>query len=213
MSKLYKYPRTYHLPWSPGTTSEDRILTSTDHFVGKQIVVTEKLDGENTTMYCDHIHARSRDSRNHPSRNFVKGIWGSIQHDIPKGWRICGENMYAKHSIHYNRLTAYFYIFGIYNENNSCLSWTETKEFANLLGLQTVPELYIGPWNEDLLKTLYGLFIPTFGDTSEGFVVRTTESFSYFAFADHVAKFVREHHVQTSEFWMNEAIVPNLLQP
>jgi hypothetical protein len=79
------------------------------------------------------------------------------------------------------------------------------------LGLQTVPELYIGIWDEALLRSLYYNMTPSFGDTPEGFVIRTTESFSYFAFADHVAKFVRAKHVQTSEFWMNEAIVPNLL--
>ena len=50
MSQKYKYPRTYHVPWSPGTTSDDRLLKSVDQFVGKRVVVTEKMDGENTTM-------------------------------------------------------------------------------------------------------------------------------------------------------------------
>ena len=42
-----KYPRTYHLPWSPGTTSDDRKLSGDwfENYKGKEIVITEKLDG------------------------------------------------------------------------------------------------------------------------------------------------------------------------
>ena len=34
-----KYPRTYHLPWSPGITDDDRMHKTTDHWHGKEIVV------------------------------------------------------------------------------------------------------------------------------------------------------------------------------
>ena len=41
-----KYPRTYHLPWSPGTTSDDKKLSGDwfDMYKGKEIIITEKLD-------------------------------------------------------------------------------------------------------------------------------------------------------------------------
>lgn len=67
-----KYPRTYHLPWSPGLTDDDRMLPSTKVFEGKQVVVTEKMDGENTTMYRDYMHARSLEEEHHESRCWVK---------------------------------------------------------------------------------------------------------------------------------------------
>lgn len=41
-----KYPRTYHLPTSPGVTDDDRVLESYAGFEGQEIVVTEKMDGE-----------------------------------------------------------------------------------------------------------------------------------------------------------------------
>ncbi len=82
MSRLYKYPRTYHLSWSPGTSSDDRLLKSTDHFIGKEIVVSEKVDGEQTSMYRDHIHVRSLDSTHHASRSKVKAIHAQIAHDL-----------------------------------------------------------------------------------------------------------------------------------
>lgn len=86
-----KYPRTFHLPWSRSKTDDDRILRDTSHFVGKEIVVTEKLDGENTSLYRDYMHARSIDSRDHPSRHWVKMLHGSIAHLLPPATASCGK--------------------------------------------------------------------------------------------------------------------------
>lgn len=54
-----KYPRTYHLPFSPGTTSDDRFATDFSEIIGKPIVITEKLDGENCGMNKYGVFARS----------------------------------------------------------------------------------------------------------------------------------------------------------
>lgn len=43
-----KYPRTFHLPWSLGATSDDKVLKNVDHFEGTCVVITEKMDGENS---------------------------------------------------------------------------------------------------------------------------------------------------------------------
>jgi len=210
MTKYKKYPKTFHFSFSANVQNDDRMLPSDDLFVGKEVVVTEKMDGENTTMYPDHIHARSLDSSHHPSRTIVKQIHGQIKYGIPEGWRVCGENMYAKHSIFYNKLPSYFLVFSIWN-GETCLSWDETKEWCELLGLKTVPELYIGPWDEALVKSLY-FGTSRCGGEQEGYVVRTTDGFSYADFSRHVGKFVRAKHVCTSEFWMTEPVIPNLLR-
>ena len=211
MTHYSKYPRTPHLPWSLGTTSDDRLLKTADHFVGKEVVVTEKIDGENTSMYRDHIHARSMDSLMHPSRAWVRQLHGQIQHEIPENWRICGENMYAKHSIHYANLESYFYLFGVCNAENICLSWDETKEWAALLNLVTVPELWRGIWDEEKVRACYtGKSV--FDVPGEGYVVRVTDSFPYTSYWDFAAKYVRRDHIQTSSHWMTEAIVRNVLR-
>jgi hypothetical protein len=67
-----KFPRTPHLPFSEGVQEDDRIIESLDALLNHEVVVTKKMDGENTTMYRDHIHARSLDRRSHPSRDWVK---------------------------------------------------------------------------------------------------------------------------------------------
>ena len=71
MNRRIKYPTTPHLPFSLGIQSDDRRVQTLDGLVGREVVVTEKMDGENTTMYVDHIHARSLDSRHHPSRDWA----------------------------------------------------------------------------------------------------------------------------------------------
>ena len=104
-----KYPRTFHLPWSPGVTDDDRVLDDPDAAFGEsRVVVTEKMDGECTTMYRDYLHARSTDYSPHPSRDRVRALHAQIAHDIPEGWRVCGENVYAQHSISYDALPSYF---------------------------------------------------------------------------------------------------------
>src|SRR5690606_12627117 len=125
-TKRWKYPRTPHLPFSPGATNDDIKLINTKHFENKSVVITEKLDGENSTLYCDVMHARSVDSQHHPSRSLVKQLHSRIRHQIPQNWRICGENLYARHTIGYENLEGYFYLFSLWNDQNICLSWDKT---------------------------------------------------------------------------------------
>ncbi|CAM6053386.1 unnamed protein product [Sphagnum tenellum] len=42
-----KYPRTYHVLWSEGMHDDDRMHPNMDNFVGKRVIVTTKMDGEN----------------------------------------------------------------------------------------------------------------------------------------------------------------------
>jgi hypothetical protein len=107
-------------------------------FKGKEIICSIKMDGENTNMYSDYIHARSIDSKYHSSRTWVKNFYFKIRHKIPEGWRICGENMYAKHSIHYRHLKSYFLLFSIWDKDNICLSWDETFKWAQLNNIELV---------------------------------------------------------------------------
>ncbi|MGF1687487.1 RNA ligase family protein [Photobacterium japonica] len=206
MTTRFKYPRTPHLPWSPGATSDDIRCIDTRMFVGKQVVVTEKMDGENTTLYRELTHARSVDSRNHPSRDWLKRFHAAIRHDIPEGWRLCGENLYAQHSIVYSSLKSYFYGFSVWDSNNQCLSWDETLIWFELLGIQSPPVLYQGLWDEDAIRRIH-----TDTGESEGYVVRLQDGFAFDAFSLSVAKWVRKGHVQTDQHWMFAEIIPNSL--
>lgn len=205
-----KYPRTFHMMNSPGKTEDDKTLKSHDQFYLEEVVVTVKMDGENTTGYSDgYTHARSLDSNNHPSRNWVKNYLSDKLFQLPKGWRICGENLYAKHSIEYKNLECYFHLFSIWDENNICLDWDSTIEWSNLLELKLVPTLYRGIYDEEKILNEYINRKSWDNNEIEGFVVRLTSEFSYGEFATSVAKFVRENHVQTNKHWIKTKTVKN----
>lgn len=204
-----KYPRTYHLPWSEGMNDDDRMHTNMPAFENKRVIATIKMDGENTTMYRDYIHARSIDGRNHESRNWVKNYWSQICGDIPEGWRICGENLFAKHSISYNDLPSYFMGFSIWDDRNNCLPWDETVEWFKLLDIVPVEVIFDDIYDEKKLKSLWN---PNEWESKEGYVLRTADGFTYRDFRSQVGKYVRRNHVQTVKHWMHgQAIEKNLL--
>jgi hypothetical protein len=188
---VVKYPRTMHLPWSLGPTKDDRVLNDTRHFEGREVVVTLKLDGENTSIYRDRIHARSVDGESHPSQAPARALQGRIGFELPDLWRIVVENVYAIHSIRYDDLASFTYMISVWNERNVCLSWDETVEYAALFDIPAVPEIWRGAFDRAAIERAYSAY----ADGNEGYVVRSAESFGYGAFRLNVAKWVRPNHI------------------
>jgi len=204
-----KYPRTYHVPGSPGATDDDRVMSSVDfirNFRGQDVVITEKLDGECTTLYRDYLHARSLEYQAHESRDWIRALHARIAHEIPETWRICGENLYARHSIAYQNLPSYFMVFSIW-DGLRCLSWDETVEWCKMLDLHCVPTLYRGT-EPPLQGSLHGRRTNR-GEEIEGWVMRLAGDFHYGAFRRSAAKYVRAGHVTTDTHWMHGRVVPN----
>ncbi|MFD5067692.1 RNA ligase family protein [Streptomyces sp. NPDC058369] len=201
------YPRTPHLPWSPGATSDDVRMTDLAALAGTEVVVTEKLDGENTTLYADGLHARSLDSAHHPSRTWVKALQARVGPRVAAGWRICGENMFARHSLAYDALESHFYGFSVW-DGDRCLGWDRTVEFLRSLGIPAPPVLWRGVFDAKALRALK----PDTG-RQEGYVVRPAASFPAAEFGRVVGKWVRPGHVVTDTHWMHAEVVENGLAP
>jgi len=203
---MSKYNRTYHLPWSPGSTNDDRISDNVDTLLGTEIVITEKLDGENCGMTDEGVYARSH-------ATFTTSAWSrevrqlhklSVEDELGDGVFLFGENMEGIHSIEYTNLTSYFYIFGI-RDNDIWIPWEKVEEYSYLLDIPTVPVLFKGIVNsakelqqivEDLVSKPSEL-----GGQREGIVVRTAGMFHNDDFADNVMKWVRKGHVSTDVHW------------
>ena len=216
-SDLVKYPRTYHLPWSPGMNRDDRMMSDVSVFEGQEVMICEKLDGENSTFTPLRYHARSFETEHHPSRNWVKGLWAQKGYNIPESWRVCGENMYAKHAIHYsnangNSLDTYFYMFSIWDDRNVCLSWDETEEWAELLDFTLVPVLYKGIWDMNVINEL-NKKMEANPDTIEGYVVRLSREYHYSEFKNICGKYVRKNHVANNHgHWARNKMTINELK-
>ena len=78
-----------------------------------------------------------------------------------------------------------------------------------MLGLQTVPELYTGVWDEGKVRACW-TGKSCFGDEQEGYVVRLASGFVYPVVSENVrempvfeklAKYVRPKHVRTDDHW------------
>jgi hypothetical protein len=200
-----KYPKTYHLPWSKGITRDDRVVKNIDHLIGRNVVITEKLDGENTSLLAHKTHARSEDSQHHPSRDWIKGYWAERCYKIPIHIQVVGENMFAQHSIPYTKLTTYFYGFGAF-ENGYVMSWEDTLVLFKQLNIESVPVLYKGTLKADTIEMLMDIdnLKPTFSDELEGYVIRPADGFKTEDHALNVLKYVREGHVQTDIHWTKQ---------
>ena len=204
--KYIKYPRTYHLPWS-NLGKSDRMLKDDTCFIGNEVVVTEKLDGENTTLYNGYLHARSLEYEPHESRNFIKQFHAKIGHEIPENMRICCENVSAVHSITYKYLNHFVYGFSIW-DGLKCLSWDETIEWFDLLSIPPVPVLYHGTYDKYLIHSIYENI--SNAREIEGYVIRRANSFHMKDFSKNIAKFVRPNHVQdTVHHWKSKKVIFN----
>ena len=203
-----KYPRTMHLPWSPGLSNDDKRIDNMDNFINRLIIITEKRDGENITMTKNYIHSRSLDWKAHESRDWIQAYWNKIRWEIPENLKIHGESLYAKHSIGYEHLTSYFECFAVFDEETDCfLSWQETCNMALHLEMQMVPLIYEGMYEKDYWTTLRP------GDKNEGYVVRLEDEIPLNEFQISVAKYVRANHVNEDEkhWFYNKEIVKNKL--
>jgi hypothetical protein len=146
-------------------------------------------------------------------------LLGSICFYIPEDHQLCGENLYAHHSIFYEELPSYFFLFGVFKDDVS-LSWDEVEEIGKKVFVCRAPVLYRGVWDEDRIKSIWtgkGTY-PTFERRdgkpvdAEGYVVRVADEFRLENFSTSVAKYVRKNHVQTDEHWMAKEVIPNRLR-
>lgn len=202
-----KYPRTPHLPWSPGMTSEDRVISvgGMRALESSPLVVTEKMDGGNVTLMRDAFYARSIDSGTPRWERYAKSEWARIAHDIPAGWRVSAESLWARRSVAYDNLEAPILVFGVWSET-CLLSWEDTEQWAEMLGLHTVPVLGYPESPEEG----YRVWSRRRDERcSEGFVVRDAREFSAEEFPLRVAKWVRPNHVQTAAAaWRHQHVFP-----
>jgi hypothetical protein len=203
---MSKYPRTYHFPFSAGVTNDDRVADTMSNLIGQEIVITEKLDGENCGMTDGGVYARSHVA-------YTTSDWSRevralhklvVEDELGDGVFLFGENLEGIHSIEYTNLTSYFYIFGI-RDNNIWIPWGKVEEYAYLFDIPTVPVLFKGIVNseKELKELVEKLSKETseLGGQREGVVARVAGMFHNDDFDKNVIKWVRKGHIQTDAHW------------
>jgi RNA ligase len=216
MSISKKYGRTFHYPFSPGTTSDERINFDYWQHIGllQTVLHTEKLDGENNCLNRLGVFARSHAApTTSPWTRQIREKWSSLKNDLGN-YEIFGENLYAVHSIQYPLIDQHYYVFGI-RELDKWLSWDETVFIASVFELPVVPVLEKVSGHSDqklfeknilqLVKkesVFQSVDVQTGKPCSmEGIVSRNMLEYDVDAFESNVFKYVRKGHVKTDEHW------------
>lgn len=216
---MKKYPRTYHFSFSPEVHSDDKVIDFEyeDKILNSEIVITLKMDGGNCCIKEEGVFARTHAMPTIcETFNYIKNVhyYGKLDL-LNKNYWYFGENMFAIHSIQYNELEDYFYVFNIYDkENDIWLSWEDVKKEAKRCNFNVVKEIFVGKLNPKEIKKLLenSLKLTFFGGFAEGFVIRTVDSFTTEEFEQKVCKYVRKGHVKTDEHWSTNWKKQNLIK-
>jgi hypothetical protein len=207
-----KYPSTPYIWWSP--TVGDYHIWDLDHIYNLDYIALEKMDGEQTNMLSNTFHARSQDSEKtgnaklKQSRAWCKALWASIRYLIPNDMRICGENLFAMHSIYYDDLLSYFQVFNIWRDL-TILNFDDTLRICSELNLTHVRVIDEFKWNTDRAVEICNS-IDT--EKSEGIVFRPKMAINTHDFSNYYFKWVRKDHIQTSDHWLYTPLVQNKLK-
>lgn len=213
-----KYNKTLHLPWSENCSDDDKIAKDVSNLINNYIIITEKIDGSNTSLEKAGCFARTHTSPpTHKSFDMLKALHASIKYQIDDGMQYFGEWVFAKHSIYYNALPGYFLLFAVrYIPDNYWSSWDKVMECSQNIQVPTVPILWSGRVRS--INALQSLTIKLASEKSlcgterEGIVVRTYNGFSNKDFARCVMKFVRKNFNQTDNHWKHQKITQNKLK-
>jgi hypothetical protein len=206
---------------------DDHYHREPDFFVGKDVVITEKLDGAITQFAAGKVYARSSIApTSQPWFSYVKSVTLPKLYHIKHNLQIIGEDLYGVHSIEYDALPDSFFMFhvleraeeNIGTENTDgdvFVPWGVVELFAREWDLQTVPVLFQGQFNsvDEITKWFFDhIGEPSeYGPTREGFVMRIANAFPFSEFGRNTCKFVRANHVQTDEHWTKHWKPANIL--
>lgn len=192
--------------YSPSQARRGDAVADSERFVGRAVVVTEKLDGSNTLLHRGEVYARSVSA---PAAAQWLGMvrkhhaWKVTQPEV----FLYGEDIYGVHSIEYDPVPEHrtFYAFALRCGDGSFGSFREMADFARSQAIPVVPVLFEGKFDSvrevrDFVSEAHGQ-PSALGGEREGVVLRLAEGFPAAEFPRNVCKSVRVGHVQSDEHW------------
>jgi RNA ligase len=229
-----KYPRTPHLFGSKRTDDDKHLgqAASKEFIADASLIVEEKIDGTNVGIHFSDDGELVLQCRGHlivagmhPQYDLFKQwatvLRATLEAKLANRYILYGEWVYAKHSIHYQLLSHYFFEFDVYDKQRADFLDLQTRRtLLEGTGIVTVPIIHAGPLQRAKLEALVGQsqFASQFthpltgevDDLMEGLYLRTESG----GVVTGRAKFVRPEFVEKvkqSNHWQHEAMVPNQL--
>ena len=218
-----KFPTTPHLVWlGKAVARADKVLTraEAESFLRQPVVVEEKVDGANLGIGFDaqgNLFAQNRGNmvQQGTKGQFARlGAWLS-EHEVhlldafEDRFILFGEWCYARHSIHYTRLSDFFLAFDVFDRRERrFMSTPRRNELAAELKIATVPT--VGDGSFGLAEVLQRIGQSSlYEGPMEGIYLRQEDT----SWLLQRAKVVRAEFVQQiGEHWSKHAVVPNRLK-
>lgn len=185
-------PNHFHIPYYDLENLRKYLSSFSE---GEEVLITEKIEGENISILHDgeRLWVRSRnlfkkeESESHWWKTILElGLKEKLA-EFPKlaiqGELYCGVKHFAYDgAVIDKKIQRKIRVFDIFDSNKmKYLEWDQVKDICSKVGIETVPELYKGPWKTD--KSLYTLAEgqSTIGSClREGFVMRSVpNNFDY----------------------------------
>jgi len=222
---FFRFPHTPHLAWlGEDAPRDDKVLSpmEADALLAGDVLVEEKLDGANIGISLGsdgRLRAQNR------GQYLIEPFAGqfsrltawlsrhqhSLADKLDSNLILFGEWCAAKHSLDYVALPDWFLLFDVYDlKQNRFWSSDRRNEFAALLGLVAVPQLFRGHVSLSKLKALLESSDSRYRNgRPEGLVIRKESA----DWCQARAKLVRAEFTQAiSEHWRNRPIEWNRVQ-
>jgi len=209
-----KFPRTHWLPIGEKPYKNERYLTKKEvkELFSSEVNVSEKLDGANVGLSFrqNELILQKRGgfirTGEHPQYGAFKE-WAYSRYDefthLPEDTVFFGEWLYAKHGIHYTRLSDYFVVFDVWR-GGEFLPVRERDSIAKKSGFCIVPEIYRGILSLSNITSF--IKASHYSDElMEGVVVRSLNDPCL------RGKYVRQDFITGQEHWSKHKITKNLL--
>lgn len=155
---IVKYPRTPHLEGSELQPGDDDVPRMRRRALEGEILVTEKLDGINIGLRFDAsgrpwLFSRAHLLGNEPWFDRLKAQVAAVASAcfarLGDRYALYGEWLFAKHTVFYDSLTAYFFVFDVLElEGGRFLGTDEREDLLSGLGFAEAPLLWRGPGRE-----------------------------------------------------------------
>lgn len=180
---------------------------------GENIVLHEKIHGENFSviMHEDNLYVRSR---NYYKREEPDSKWWEVPlrdnykekfKAIPN-LAVMGE-LYGNVSgfrydckVEDSKVYRKFRVFDIYDTvKERFLPWEKVQEICNQIGLETVPELYVGEWSclNDIKQHAESCSALNANHIREGFVIRSLDRNNFMNGDRSILKYVSQQFLES----------------
>lgn len=217
-----KYPRTYHLVGSKGTVEANAVPIS--QLDNKKLIIEEKMDGsmvslgfDNGKLYIRHRNQEAKGLEFDQLKAWTSTIEEELYEMLEERYVMYGEWLYAKHTIHYDKLVHYFLEYDIYDRQTD--KWLSTRARYDLIHIRQHivsvriiakditlkdPSIYLGPSAYISKKT-------DLNDMMEGLYVKVEDDNYVLERYKYIRKEFLDAILDGGSHWSSRPLAPNKL--